>query len=84
MILGVAFTIITGLAVALVIINLRVGRYMRRLQQKDRMISILIRALPALFVENYRDSDIMKDRDGSFVFHIQTRPEYDGKFIEAK
>jgi len=45
---------------------------------------MLIRALPVLFVENFRDPDHMKERDGEFAFHVQTRPEYNGSFIEIK
>ena len=55
-----------------------------RLEKKDRMIALLIRGLPILFVDNYKDPDSMKERDGSFVFFFQARPEYDSRFIDIK
>ncbi len=64
--------------------NVMLSTYRKRLARKDNIIATLIRGLPILFVENYKDPDIMKERDGSFVFHTQTRPEYDGRFIAIK
>lgn len=58
--------------------------FKKRLVRKDQIIHMLIRALPMLFVENYKDPDYNKERDGSFAFHSNTRPEYDGRFIEVK
>jgi hypothetical protein len=37
-----------------------------------------------LFVENFKDPDMMKERDGEFAFYTNTRPEYDGRFIDIK
>lgn len=63
-------------------IKLRV--FKARLAEKDRIISGMMRALPILFVENFKDPDYNKERDGSFVFYTQTRTEYDGRFVEVK
>jgi len=62
----------------------KIKLFKKRLENKDRIIAYLIRALPILFVENFKDPNPMKERDGSFVFHVQTRPEYDGRFITIK
>jgi len=59
-------------------------KYKTRLAKKDRMIYSLIKGLPILFVENFKNPDTSKVRDGSFVYYIQTQPEYDSDFIEIK
>lgn len=59
----------------------KMQRYIHRLKEKDRIIHKMVKALPILFVENHMEPDPSKVRDGEFGFHVETRPEYDGKHI---
>lgn len=81
-------TLILAVMISYIVLGMKyvrkIKQFKSRLIKKDQVIHKMIKALPILFVENYKDPDHTKPRDGSFVFHVVTRPEYDSKHIRIE